>query len=142
MMQARPNMIVDPNLPDRGVKVDRSWLRDSMTPVEFQKLQADSKDDPKAQQFFGIQARNLAKLSAAGVKIALGSDGAIPWGAHEEMADMVASGMTPAQVIVASTRNSADLMKLSDAGTIAARKSADFSVLDANPLDHITKTQR
>src|SRR5439155_816548 len=31
MMKAKPNMIVDPNLPDRGVKVDRSWLRESMT---------------------------------------------------------------------------------------------------------------
>jgi imidazolonepropionase-like amidohydrolase len=141
-MKARSNMIVDPNLPDRGVKVDRSWLRDSMPAAEFQKLQADSKDDPKAQQFFGIQSRNLAKLNAAGVKIALGTDGAVPWAAHEEMADMVASGMTPAQVIVASTRNAADLIKLSDVGTIAARKSADFIVLDANPLDDITNTRR
>ena len=142
MMKARPNMIVDPNLPDRGVKVDRSWLRDSMTAEEFQKVQADSKDDPKAQQFFGIQARNLAKLSAAGIKIALGTDGAVTWAAHEEMADMVASGMTPAQVLVAATRNAAELMNLTDAGTIAARKSADFVVLDANPLDDITNTRR
>jgi len=142
MMKARRNMIVDPNLPDRGVKVDRSWLRDSMPAAEFQKLQADSKDDPKAQQFFGIQSRNLAKLNAAGIKIALGTDGAVPWAAHEEMADMVASGMTPAQVIVASTRNAADLMNLTDAGTVAARKSADFIVLDANPLDDITNTRR
>ena len=142
MMKARPNMIVDPNLPDRGVKVDRSWLQDSVTPAEFQKLQAGSRDDPKAQEFFGIQARNLAKLNAAGIKIALGTDGGIPWAAHEEMVDMVAAGMTPAQVIVAATRNAADLMKLTDAGTIEARKSADFIVLDANPLDDITNTRR
>jgi len=142
MMKARPNMIVDPNLPDRGVKVDRSWLRESMTAEEFQKLQAESKDDPKARDFFGIQSRNLAKLNAAGIKIALGTDGPIPWAAHEEMADMVASGMTPAQVLVAATRNAAELMKLTDAGTVAARKSADFLVLDANPLDDITNTRR
>jgi len=142
MMKARPNMIVDPNLPDRGVKVDRSWLRESVPAAEFQKIQADSKDDAKAQEFFGIQARNLAKLNAAGIKIALGTDGPIPWAAHEEMADMVAAGMTPAQVIVASTRNAAELMKLTDAGTIASRKSADFIVLDANPLDDISNTRR
>jgi imidazolonepropionase-like amidohydrolase len=142
LIKAKPNFIVDPNLPDRGVKVDRSWLRESVTVAELQKLQADSKDDPKAQAFFGIQARNLAKLNAAGVKIALGSDGGIPWAAHEEMADMVAAGMTPAQVLVAATRNAAELANLSDVGTVAARKSADFLVLDANPLDDITNTRR
>jgi imidazolonepropionase-like amidohydrolase len=142
LIKAKPNFIVDPNLPDRGVKVDRSWLRDSVTAAELQKLQADSKDDPKAQAFFGIQARNLAKLNAAGVKIALGSDGGITWAAHEEMADMVAAGMTPAQVMVAATRNAAELANLSDVGIVAARKSADFLVLDANPLDDITNTRR
>jgi imidazolonepropionase-like amidohydrolase len=113
-----------------------------MPAAEVAKLQADSKDDPKAQAFFAIQCRNLGKLNATGVKIALGSDGPIPWAAHEEMADMAACGMTPAQVIVAATRNSAQLMNLTDAGTIAARNSADFIVLDANPLDDITNTRR
>jgi imidazolonepropionase-like amidohydrolase len=142
MMKAKPKMIVDPNLPDRGVRVDRSWLRDSMTAAEFQKVQAESKDDPKAAQFFGIQSRNLGKLNAAGIKIALGTDGPIPWAAHEEMADMVASGMTPAQVIVAATRNAAELANVPDAGTVAPRMSADFLVLEANPLDDITNTRR
>ena len=142
MMKAKPNMIVDPNLPDRGVKVDRSWLRESMTAEEFQKVQAESKDDPKAQAFFGIQSRNLRRLNAAGIKIALGTDGAIPWAAHEEMVDMVASGMTPAQVLVASTRNAAELLGLKDVGTVTSGKSADFVVLDANPLDDITNTRR
>jgi imidazolonepropionase-like amidohydrolase len=142
MMKARPKVIVDPNLPDRGVKVDRSWLRDGMTAAEFEKVQAESKDDPQAQAFFGIQARNLARLNAAGVKIALGTDGPIPWAAHEEMADMVTAGMTPAQVILAATRNAAELVGMADVGTVAARKSADFIVLDANPLDDIRNTRR
>src|ERR1700674_166864 len=142
MVKAKPNFIVDPNLPDRGMKVDRSWLRDSMTPAEFQKVQAESKDDTKEQQFFGIQCRNLGRLSKEGIKITLGSDGPIPWAAHEEMADMAGCGMTPAQVIVASTRNAADLIGVTDVGTVAPRKTADFLVLDANPLDAITNTRR
>src|SRR5258708_37485099 len=113
-----------------------------MPAAEFQKVQAESKDDPKEQAFFGIQCRNLGRLSKEGVKISLGSDGPIPWAAHEEMADMAACGMTPAQVIVASTRNAADLMKLADAGTVAARQSAGLIVLDPNPLDGITKKPR
>jgi ankyrin repeat protein len=59
-----------------------------------------------------------------------------------EMADMVASGMTPAQVIVASTKSAAEFMRLADEGTIEVGKSADFLVLDGNPLDDITNTRK
>jgi imidazolonepropionase-like amidohydrolase len=142
LFKARPNLVVVPNLPDRGVKTDVSWLRDSLPDAEFKKLQAGAADRPELQAPFGIQARNLAKLNGAGVKIALGTDGNIPWSAHLEMADMVASGMTPMQVIVASTRNAAEFLRMNDAGTIAAGKSADFIVLDANPVDDIVNTRR
>ena len=142
MFKQRPNLILTPNLPDRGVKVDLSWLRPGMPAAEFEKLEAANKDSPPAQHFYGIQARNLAKLNAAGVRITLGTDGNRPWGPHEEMLDMVLAGMTPMQVIVAATRNSAEFLRIANAGTLEAGKSADFIVLDANPLDDITNTRR
>ncbi len=93
-----------------------------------------------------MQARSLAKLSAAGVRIAFGTDAGVgaPYGfsAHAELADMVAAGMTPADVIVAATRTSAEIMRLDQLGAIAAGKSADFIVLDANPLDDMSNTRR
>jgi len=55
---------------------------------------------------------------------------------------MAKAGMTPMQVITAATRNGAAFLKLTDVGTIEANKSADFLVLDANPLDDITNTRR
>ena len=142
LFKQHPNVVVVPNLPDRGVKTDMSWLSESIAAPELQKLQAGATDRPDAQATFGIQARNLAKLNAAGVRIALGTDGNTAWAAHVEMADMVAAGMTPSQVIVASTRNAAEFMRLTDAGTVESGKSADFIVLDANPLDNIANTRR
>jgi len=142
MFKARPYLTLTPNLPDRGVKKDWSWLRPGLPAAEFAKIEEANKDDPKAQAFYGIQARNLAKLNAAGVRITLGTDGNRPWGPHEEMEDMVLAGMTPMQVIVAATRNSAGFVGMTDAGTLEAGMSADFIVLDANPLDNITNTRR
>jgi imidazolonepropionase-like amidohydrolase len=142
LIKARRDVVLVPNLPDRGVATDMSWLSGAVPPDELKKLQAAATDRPAAQKAFGIQARNLAKLNAAGMRIAFGTDGAILWSHHVEMADMVASGMTPAQVIVSATRNSAELMHLADLGTVAVGKSADFLVLDANPLDDITNTRR
>ena len=142
MVKKRPAFVLVPNLPDRGVKTDLSWLKASLSAGELQKLEAANTDRPDAQTQFGIQARNLAKMSAAGVRVALGSDGNTPWAPHVEMADMVAAGMTPMQVIVAATRNGAEFLRMADSGTIEAGKSADFLVLDANPLDDITNTRR
>jgi imidazolonepropionase-like amidohydrolase len=131
-----------PNLPDRGVAVDMSWLRGSIPDDELKKLQAGATDRPPAQAAFGIQARNLAKLNAAGVKIALGTDGGVVWSPHVEMEDMVAAGMTPHQVIVAATRNAAELLHLKDHGTISSGKVADFLVLDGNPSEDIKNTRK
>jgi imidazolonepropionase-like amidohydrolase len=142
MFRQRPNLVLTPNLPDRGVKTDLSWLRGSLPAAELEKLEAANTDRPREQAFYGIQARNLAKLNAAGVRFTLGTDGNRPWDVHTEMLDMVTAGMTPMQVIVAATRNSAEFLRIAEAGTLAAGKSADFIVLDANPLDDITNSRR
>jgi len=52
------------------------------------------------------------------------------------------AGLTPSEVITAATRNSAQLLGLDQLGMVSPGKSADFLVLDANPLDDIANTRR
>ena len=61
---------------------------------------------------------------------------------HVELALFVRMGMTPAEAIVAATGRSAQAFGLIDVGTLEAGMSADFIVLDANPLDDIENTRR
>lgn len=142
MVQARPNVVLIPNLPYRGLPSDLDWLMDSMPVNLMTQLQVANIVRPEVQEAFGIQARNLARLSEAGMTIAMGTDGNSYWGPHIEMEDMVASGMSSAEVILAATKNSAELLGFDELGTVEAGKSADFIVLDANPLDDITNTRR
>ena len=98
LFEERPDVVLVPNLPDPGVAADLSWMSDTVPADELQKLQAAATDRPEAQKLFGIQARNLVKLSAAGVRIALGTDGQqAVWGAprdggHGGGGDVAAAG--------------------------------------------------
>jgi imidazolonepropionase-like amidohydrolase len=96
---------------------------------------------------YGILQRSLAKLAKANAKIILGCDTGLedhPFGMSEqhELESMVNAGMTPMQVIVAATSRPAEYLKLEKMGVLASGKEADFLVLEANPLDNITNTQR
>jgi imidazolonepropionase-like amidohydrolase len=150
MMKERPNVFVIPNLPDIGTALqDPAWLSETVPAAEVKKMQdalASRTPDAvkKANDFYGVQARNLKRLYDAGVRTGFGTDSStgVGWTDHEELSDMVMAGLTPAQVIVAATKTSAGILKLDQLGTVEPGKSADFIVLDANPLDNIANTRR
>ena len=142
LIQERPDVFYLPNLPNPGVARDLGWLSGTVQADELSRLQEAATDRPEVQEAFGIQARNLARVNESGVRIAFGTDGSSPWAVHQEMEDMVLAGMSPAEVLVAATQTAAELMGLAELGTVEAGKSADFIVLDADPLVDITNSRR
>jgi imidazolonepropionase-like amidohydrolase len=90
---------------------------------------------------------NLKKLSDAGVTIAMGTDSgpAARFQGYFELMElelMAKAGMTPRQVLLASTRDAARCQKLTDVGTLEEKMWADFVVLDADPLADIGNVKK
>ncbi len=143
---AKPAWVEDPALREAFTAESVQQLAEQLSP--------DPKADPQAVQRSRTMAatnlRNTAKLYAAGARIGLGTDtGGVTGGqffglgSHVELELLVTKvGLTPMQALVIGTRNSAQNLGLTDLGTLAAGKSADFIVLDANPLDDIANTRR
>jgi imidazolonepropionase-like amidohydrolase len=84
-------------------------------------------------------ARNLMAVHRAGIPIAMGTDAGNPLTLHgpavyAEMEAMQRSGLTPMDVIVASTRNGARAMgRGADLGTIEKGKAADLILVNSDP---------
>jgi imidazolonepropionase-like amidohydrolase len=91
---------------------------------------------------------NFPQMIAAGARLVLGTDAGIDarhtfgWADHHELAHWVQLGLTPSQAIVAATATPAELLGIKDMGTLAVGKSADFIVLNANPLDDIRNSRQ
>lgn len=102
---------------------------------------------PNAPNREKILAHNFPLMIKAGVKLVLATDTGIHpghtfgSGEHVELARWVQLGLPPAQAIVAATKTPAELMGLTDLGTLTTNKKASFVVLNANPLDNIRNTR-
>src|SRR5213593_376071 len=161
LLKQHPGVFFTPNLgitsramePGRPAWLDDALLHETIPPREIARLEkqfANRRPEALAntRASWDLQVRNLTKLKAAGVKIVLGSDSAgdpsrtMGWHAIWEVDALAKAGMPPPDVIVASTRLAAETLKLDQLGTISPGRSADFVVLNANPLDNIANTRK
>ncbi len=161
LLKQHPGVFFTPNLgvtsraiePGRPAWLDDPLLHETIPPREIMRLEnqfSNRKPDALAntRASWDLQVRNLTKLRAAGVRIVFGSDSAgdpartMGWHAIWELDAMAKAGMTPSEVIVAATRLAAETLKLDQLGMVARGKSADFVVLNANPLDNIANTRK
>jgi imidazolonepropionase-like amidohydrolase len=107
-----------------------------MTPEVVERARQSSKET-------GDVAKQLIR---AGMKLVYGSDNGAAgrgfgWYEQLKFENWVTMGFTPAEAIVMATRDSAEVGKF-NSGLVAPGRSADFIVLDANPLENIANTRR
>ena len=69
LVKQQPNLVLGPNMPDRGVVARHRLAEAEPAGGGIRALQKNNTNRPEAQTFWGIQARNLAKMNAAGVNI-------------------------------------------------------------------------
>jgi imidazolonepropionase-like amidohydrolase len=99
-------------------------------------------------EFARIGGANLKRVSEAGIPIAMGTDAGNPLTLHgpsvyTEMEAMQAAGLTPMEVLVASTRGGSLAMGMEKVtGTLEAGKSADLLVVDADPTKDIANLRK
>jgi imidazolonepropionase-like amidohydrolase len=112
----------------------------------FTEAQKQNPGSRAAVHEFELEGRNAMALRAAGMRIVMGTDTGqtrhwIGYYNHMALESFVGMGMTPAEAIVAATRDSAEIAHV-NSGLVAPGRNADFIVLDANPLDSISNSRR
>ena len=102
----------------------------------------------KSEELDRTMASNLKRVVEAGIPVAMGTDAGNPLTLHgpsvyAEMETMQAAGLSPMQVLVASTAGGARAMGLEkETGTVEAGKAADLLIVGADPSEDIANLRR
>ncbi len=116
---------------------DKSWAGHQM-----------GQEDVKDKQIYNLMQNQIPIWKDAvrrGVKVAMGTDQSHRLLVGENMVELQFMvdwlGMTPMEVIVASTSKAAECIERPELGALAAGKVADVLVVDGDPLDDIRVMQ-
>lgn len=125
--------------------VDAKILEELRKP-ERQERMKNSRTAQEYKAGLDVAMKNIAALYKAGVKIAMGTDTGVAarfqgYFEHMEMSMMVDAGMSPMDVIRASTAIAAECINKGDVGTLEPGKWGDLIVLGKNPAEDINNTK-
>ncbi|HEV2855553.1 MAG TPA: amidohydrolase family protein [Thermoanaerobaculia bacterium] len=135
-----PNGCVDPETRAKVAETAKVTV-----PVTPERMQAREK---RINEVLRMTSANLKKVAEAGIPIAMGTDAGNPLTLHgpavyAEMEAMQAAGLTPMQVLTASTRGGALAMgRDKDFGTVEKGKQADLLILAADPMAGVANLRK
>ena len=142
----RPPLVDDPNgCVDAATRAKIASAPPPPPPDQAARVQRLEKANAEAS---ALMAANLKRVAAAGIPVAMGTDAGNPLTLHgpsvyAEMEAMQAAGLTPMEVIVASTRGGSLAMgAASVTGTLEKGKSADLIVVAADPAKDVANLRK
>jgi imidazolonepropionase-like amidohydrolase len=139
-----PNFRNDPRLKYMPESVRTQWDPTK----DFRFRNRTEEDHQMAKLGFRKQTEIIRPMRQAGVEFIAGTDVLNPYcfpgfSLHDELALLVEAGLTPLEALQAATINAARYQaREKELGTVAKDKLADLVLLEANPLEKITNTQK
>ncbi len=145
-------MTIQKRLVDPPTWVDDPVLAETVTPDVIAEWRAAIEGATpeaveRARTAYERLERSLRRLHAGGVRLVLCGDTGLSSQApgfteHRELEALVQAGLPPLEAIRAATAAGAEVLGLTDRGTLAPSKRADFIVLGSDPLEDIANTRR
>jgi imidazolonepropionase-like amidohydrolase len=149
---------LDEQAVDKMIQMDTWWVPTlALVPLSMKKRGDDKswaghqmgQEDVKDKQIYNLMQDQIPIWKEAvrrGVKVAMGTDQSHRLLVGENMVELEFMvnwlGMTPMEVIVASTSKAAECIERPELGALAAGKVADILVVDGDPLDDIGVMQK
>ncbi|MET0708146.1 MAG: amidohydrolase family protein [Tardiphaga sp.] len=149
---------LDEECADKMIEMDTWWVPTlALVPLSMKKRTDDKswaghqmgQEDVKDKQIYDLMQAQIPIWKDAvrrGVKVAMGTDQSHRLLVGENMVELEFMvnwlGMTPMEVIVASTSKAAECIERPELGVLAAGKVADILVVDGDPLDDIRVMQQ
>ena len=137
-VMARPEMAYLPSSVRQGWGPATNPYTNRIDPLRYEPMMAR----------YHLLEKMVREFRANGVRLLVGTDamntGVVPgFSTHDEMADLVAAGLTPYDALRAATANAAEFLgEGKRRGTVAAGQDADLVLLDTNPLVDIGNSRR